>query len=295
MQHKTVLLYEAVDGLQLSPSDTVVDATFGSGGHARLITQILDKDGCYIGIDADETALDEKKLGDISPQIHLVHDNFSQITNILRSLHIEKVDAILADLGWRMEQFADGEKGFSFMHDGPLHMTFGKPEDYTFTAEDIVNDWEEHVLADVFYGYAEERYARRIAKAIVEARKSKRITSTLQLVEIVEYALPKAAKKGKINPATKVFQALRIAVNDELTVLESFIKDAFMVLKPGGRLAIITFHSIEDRVVKHSFRELKDAELATLMTKKPIAPSEEELKENPRARSAKLRIITKNV
>ncbi|MCA9360465.1 16S rRNA (cytosine(1402)-N(4))-methyltransferase RsmH [Candidatus Kaiserbacteria bacterium] len=295
MQHKTVLLHEAVDGLQLSPSDIVVDATFGSGGHAKEIAQKLSQEGCYIGIDADESALDKEKIGEVSPKIHLVHSNFSEITNILRSLHIEKVDAILADLGWRMEQFADGEKGFSFMHDGLLHMTFGKPEDYPFTAEDIVNDWEENVLADVFYGYADERYARRIAKAIVEARKIERITSTLQLVKIVEYALPKVAKGKKISPATKVFQGLRIAVNDELKVLESFIKDAFMALEIGGRLAIITFHSIEDRVVKHSFRELKDAGFGSLTTKKPITPSEEELKENPRSRSAKLRIITKNV
>lgn len=295
MQHKTVLLHEAVEALALSPADTVVDATFGSGGHAKEITGRLNRTGVYVGIDADETALDADKLGETFPQVHLVHRNFGEIQNILRSLHIEKVDAILADLGWRMEQFADGSKGFSFMHDGPLHMTFGKPEDYPFTAEDIINDWEEHVIADILFGYAEERFARRIAKAIVEQRKYSRIASTKQLVEIVEGALPKAARRSKINPATKSFQALRIAVNDELGVLERFIKDAFAVLQPGGRLAIITFHSIEDRVVKHSFRELKDAKLASLTPKKPIVPSEEELKENPRARSAKLRVITKNV
>ncbi len=293
MQHTTVLLQEAVLGLEISPSDTVVDATFGSGGHAREIIEKLSDEGCYIGIDADESALDRSKLGEVSPQIHLIHNNFSQITNILSSLHIEKVDAILADLGWRMEQFADGEKGFSFSHDGPLHMTFGKPEDYPFTAEDIVNDWEEHVIADVLYGYAEERFSRRIAKAIVEARKIERISTTFKLVEIIERALPKEAKRGKTNPATKTFQALRIAVNDELVVLESFIRDAFLALKPGGRLAIITFHSIEDRIVKHSFRELKDAKLAKLQTKKPIAPSREELLTNGRARSAKLRILAK--
>ncbi len=293
-QHKTVLLHEAVEALGLSPESTVVDATFRSGGHAREITQDLDERGCYIGIDADETALDRAKLDGASPQIHLVHDNFSNITNILRSLHIEKVDAVLADLGWRMEQFADGSKGFSFLHDGPLHMTFGKPEDYPFTAEDIINDWEEHVIADILFGYAEERFARRIAKAIVEQRQYSRISSTKQLVEIVEGALPKAARRGKTNPATKTFQALRIAVNDELGVLERFIKDAFAALQPGGRIGIITFHSIEDRVVKHSFREMKDAGLAILTPKKPIVPSREELKENPRARSAKLRVITKN-
>lgn len=294
-QHTTVLLREAVDALDLSPESIVVDATFGSGGHAREIAQKLDAAGMYIGIDADETALDRSKLDDFSPQIHLVHDNFSNLRNILRSLHIEKVDAILADLGWRMEQFADGQKGLSFQHNGPLHMTFGDPKDYPFTAEDIINDWDEHVIADILYGYAQERFARRIAKAIVEQRQYSRITSTKELVEIVEGALPKAARRGhrKVHPATKTFQALRIAVNDELGVLETFIKEAFTALKPGGRLAIITFHSIEDRVVKHSFRELKDSELAILTPKKPIVPGELELKQNPRARSAKLRVITK--
>ena len=293
MQHKTVLLHEAVDNLVLSPQDTVVDATFGSGGHAAVITQELHREGCYIGIDADETALDKSKVGDVACKVHLVHDNFQNISNILRSLHIEKVNVILADLGWRMEQFADGTKGFSFMHDGPLHMTFGDPSQYTCTAEDLINDWEESVIADVLFGYAEERFARRIAKAIVTARASERIVTTGQLVSIIESAYPKAVKRSRLHPATKTFQALRIAVNDELSSLEKLINDGFAALAPGGRMGIITFHSIEDRVVKHSFRELKEAGLATLTPKKPIVPTTEELNENPRARSAKLRIITK--
>ncbi|MFT7644656.1 MAG: 16S rRNA (cytosine1402-N4)-methyltransferase [Candidatus Paceibacteria bacterium] len=294
MQHKTVLLHEAVDGLRLSPSDTVLDATFGSGGHGREIALALDETGCYIGVDADASALDKKKLEDVSPQIHLVNDNFGNTINILSSLHIEKVDAILADLGWRMEQFADGNKGFSFMHDGPLYMTFGDAKDYSFTAADIINSWDEKVLADIFFGYAQERFARRIAKAIVVARKREKILTTFQLAEIVRSAYPKPALRNKsINPSTKVFQALRIAVNDELNILEKFIKDGFSVLKPGGRFAIITFHSIEDRIVKHSFRELVDAQLGELVVKKPIVPNEEELRQNPRSRSAKLRIITK--
>lgn len=293
MKHETVLLREAVDGLGLSPTDTVVDATFGSGGHSREIAHRLNREGCLIGIDADASALDTKKLGDVSPQIHLINDNFKNLLNILRSLHINQVDAILADLGWRMEQFSDGEKGFSFIHDGPLLMTFGNPSDYPFTAEDIINDWEEHVLADIFYGYAEERFARRIAKKIVEVRQSTRISSTHQLAAIVEAAYPRVALRSRIHPATKTFQALRIAVNDELTALESFLQDGFAALQSGGKLAVITFHSIEDRVVKHTFRELAQAGLAELDTKKPIVPSEQELKNNPRSRSAKLRIITK--
>jgi len=294
MQHTTVLLHEAVAGLELHPDNTVVDATFGSGGHAREIAKLLDSDGMYIGIDADATALQDEKVGEVQPRVELVNDNFKNLTNVLSSLQIEKVDAILADLGWRMEQFADGAKGFSFQHDGPLHMTFGNPEDYLFTAADIVNEWEEENIADVLYGYADERFSRRIAKGIVEARKQAPIETTFQLVHIIEQSLPKVVlRKKKTHPATKTFQALRIAVNDELTVLQQFIKDGFTALAPGGRMAIITFHSIEDRVVKHSFRELAQSEQGELITKKPISPSEEELKGNPRSRSAKLRIIKK--
>lgn len=294
MQHTTVLLHEAVKGLELDSKDTVVDATFGSGGHAREIATHLGSDGMYIGIDADASALQREKVGEVLPRIELVNDNFKNLTNILSSLHREKVDAILADLGWRMEQFADGTKGFSFQHDGPLQMTFGNPDEYLFTAADIVNEWEESNIADVLYGYADERFSRRIAKGIVEARKEAPIETTLQLVNIIEQSIPKVVLRKRTHPATKTFQALRIAVNDELTVLSTFISDGFAALKPGGRMAIITFHSIEDRVVKHSFRELAQSEQAHLITKKPISPGMEELKANPRARSAKLRIIKKN-
>lgn len=293
MQHKTVLLQEAVNGLDLKKDSIVVDATFGSGGHAREIVAKLNKSGLYIGIDTDATALDRTKIGDCAPQVHLVYDNFSNITNIIKSLQINAVDAILADLGWRMEQFTAGGKGFSFMQDEPLHMTFDKPENYSFTAADIVNDWDEHVIADIIYGYSEEKFARRIARAIVEARRNERITTTTELVDIIKSALPKGVAKQKIHPATRTFQALRIAVNEELSVLEKFIKEAFLLLKPGGKMAIITFHSIEDRIVKHSFREIANSGQVKLTPKKPIVPGAEELKENPRARSAKLRIITK--
>lgn len=293
MMHKTVLLHEAVEGLLLSGEDIVVDATFGSGGHAREILSSLSKDGTYVGIDADATAFEGTSLGTAKAKIHLVNDNFRNITEILRSLHIDKVDAILADLGWRMEQFSDGGKGFSFNKDEPLTMTFGDPTDYPFTAHDIVNDWDEKTLANIMYGYAEERFSRRIARAIVLARKNSIISTTKQLVEIIENAVPKQYLNKKAHPATKTFQALRIAVNDELGVLEEFIKQAFIRLDEGGRLAIITFHSIEDRIVKQSFKALVAEERGELITKKPIAPGADELKENSRARSAKLRIITK--
>jgi len=294
MQHTTVLLHEAVDGLALMPSATVIDATFGSGGHAREIINRLDETGVYIGLDADATAFEGRSFATARPTVHLVHSNFSRISDVIRSFNIKSVDAILADLGWRTEQFSDGRKGFSFQHDGPLRMTFGDPAQYAFTAEDIVNDWEEHVIADIIFGYADERFARRIARAIVEHRQYSRIGTTLQLAEVVTRAVPKPARYGRINPATRTFQALRIAVNDELGVLERFIREGFAGLRPGGRMAVITFHSIEDRVVKHSFRELKEVNEGTPTPKKPIVPTEEERTQNPRARSAKLRIITKH-
>jgi 16S rRNA (cytosine1402-N4)-methyltransferase len=291
--HITVLKEEAVAGLSLSPTDIVVDATFGGGGHAETIIASLDSHGTYIGIDADESALTEQTFPEAACSIHLVHDNFKNISNITRSLHIEHIDAILADLGWRMDQFTDGGKGFSFMKDEPLAMTYGDPASYDFTAYDIVNEWEEASIADIIFAYGEERAARRIAKEIVAVRRGDPIKTTLQLANIIKQALPKGAQYKKVHPATKTFQALRIAVNDELGVLERFMKDSFTLLSPGGRLAIITFHSLEDRIVKQYFRTLKDAGLAELSTKKPITASSDELAKNPRARSAKLRIITK--
>jgi len=293
MSHITVLLQEAVDSLQLSTDSVVVDATFGSGGHAREILTRLGSDGIYIGIDADSTAFKNQSLPEVKATVHLVNDNFQNITQILSSLQIETVDAILADLGWRMEQFAGSGKGFSFAVDEPLIMTYGEKENYPFTVHDIVNEWEEETIANIIFGYADERYARRIARAIVEVRKSRSIDSTAVLADIVRGAVPKVERYKRIHPATKTFQALRIAVNDELGVLERFIKNAFRALKPDGVMSIISFHSIEDRVVKHTFRALAESGQATITPKKPISPSVEELANNPRARSAKLRTITK--
>ncbi len=292
MQHITVLLEEAVEGLALQPNSIVVDATFGGGGHGRSIIEHLGANGTYIGIDADATAFIGHNYESVKPTVHLVNNNFKNVTEIIRSLHITHTDAILADLGWRQDQFTDGGKGFSFMKDEPLHMTFGEPGDYDFTAYDIVNSWEESSIADIIFGYGEERASRKIAKAIVERRKLSPIKTTKELVDCIESVI-RRDKKSKINPATKTFQALRIAVNDELSVLEIFLKDAFTALSPGGRLAIISFHSLEDRVVKHYFKTLAAAELATTITKKPITPSGDELANNPRARSAKLRVIEK--
>ena len=205
---------------------------------------------------------------------------------------LTNIRGILADLGWRMEQFAEGGKGFSFQINEPLYMTYGDPSTYPFTAFDVVNDWKEEDIANVIYAYGEERQARKIAKAIVITREESPITSSGQLAEIISKTIKKNPKI-RIHPATKTFQALRIVVNDELDVVERFIDEAFSLLVPQGRLAIITFHSLEDRVVKHRFRSLKNEGQAVLVTKKPITASAEELRNNPRARSAKLRIIEK--
>jgi 16S rRNA (cytosine1402-N4)-methyltransferase len=291
MTHQTVLLHEAVEALAIRPDSTIVDATFGAGGHAGAILKQLGLDGHYIGIDTDESAL-RHSLNELE-NATLVHGNFRDLETIIGSLDIQKVDGVLADLGWRMEQFSGNGRGFSFRHDEPLLMTLGDPADYDFTARDIVNGWDEHVLADIIYGYGEERYARRIAKKIVEVRQASPIETSKELSDLIVGAYPAAARHGRTHVATKTFQALRIAVNDELTAIEELIEQGIRQLAPAGRLAIITFHSIEDRVVKHAYKAAHAADLGVILTKKPISPSSEELEVNPRARSAKLRIFEK--
>jgi 16S rRNA (cytosine1402-N4)-methyltransferase len=294
MKHISVLPEEAVDALHLNKDATVVDATLGAGGHARLILSHLDKNGTYIGFDADNTAIEALvDLKQAKATVHLVHSNFVHIQTELAKLHIESVDAILADLGWRTDQFTDGGKGFSFTSDDSLFMTYGDPSQYSFTAGDIVNGWDADDIANVLFGYGEERYSRQIAKAIVEYRKKNTIKTAAELAEIIFTSVPVSYRHGRIHPATKSFQGLRIAVNDEFKVLEDFLVSAWQCLAPNGRLAIISFHSLEDRIVKHTFRNFAQAQSGVLITKRPIVASPEELKANPRARSAKLRIIQK--
>ncbi len=295
MQHITVLQQEAVDALALNPASIVIDATLGAGGHGREILSRLGPTGTYIGIDADKTAitaLTNTMTGEA--EVHLVHANFGLIQNVVRSLEIPQVDAVLADLGWRTDQFEEKGRGFSFRDTDGLAMTYGDAKEYAFTAKDIVNDWAEQDIANVLYGYGEEHYSRRIAAAIVAARQLKTIETADELAHIISEAVPAAYRRGRIHPATKSFQGLRIAVNDEFSVLETFINDAFSLLKPNGRLAIITFHSLEDRIVKLAFKAYTHDQQGVLVSKKPIVPTREELVRNPRARSAKLRIIQKN-
>jgi 16S rRNA (cytosine1402-N4)-methyltransferase len=294
-KHITVLINEAVEALAIKDSSKVVDATLGSGGHAERIVSKLGSSGAFIGIDADPVATlaAEKILNDAECEIHLTTGNFRNIDSILDHLHIDKADAILADLGWRMEQFSGNGKGFSFQVDEPLIMTYGDASKYPFTARDILNDWNEEDIKNVLKGYGEERFSGRIARHIVEAREVSGIETTAELVDVISQAVPAFYRKGRLHPATRTFQALRIAVNDEFDALDEFVKKAVIRLSSGGRLAIITFHSMEDRMVKHLFRNFAHDQAGIVLTKKPITPSRDEVKGNPRARSAKLRIFQK--
>lgn len=294
--HITVLTDEAVEALAITSSSTIVDATLGSFGHARRIIQKLDTTGTFIGVDIDNHAIVQcaNEFEDALPHVHFVNDNFRNISSILKQLHHTKVDGILADLGWRLEQFSESNKGFSFQKDEPLVMTLGNPEQYVFTAHDIVNTWDEENIVRILTGYGEERFAKRIAKKIVEKREVKSIETTAELVTIIMDAVPSFYAHGKIHPATRTFQALRIAVNDELRVLEQFIPDAINALSSNGRLVIITFHSLEDRIVKHLFRTFAHDQVGRVLTKKPIVPTDAELIQNPRARSAKMRVFEKS-
>lgn len=296
MRHVPVLLQEAINGLSLAPGQIFVDGTLGSAGHSEEVCRRFGTQVTIIGIDTDEDALErsEAVLKARACRFSLHHANFSEIRKVLSKEGVGNPDRILLDIGLSSHQLDESGRGFSFRYDEPLLMTMRKASDEaTITAKAIVNEWEEGSIADILYGYGEERFSRRIAKAIVEARAKKEIATTGELVEIIKGAVPGFYRKGKTHFATKSFQGLRIAVNDELGNLERGLAEAFDVLAPGGRLAVITFHSLEDRIVKRFFKA-KDAEKeGRLQTKKPVVPSSKEIEENPRARSAKLRIIEK--
>lgn len=299
VRHQSVLLAEAVGGLALAPGATAIDATLGSGGHFAAILENVGASGVALGIDVDAVAVrDAEERWEGNPAARFSVGNFRDIATCARAHSIASADAILADLGWRTEQFSGtaaegGGKGFSFSRDEPLIMTLGDPAGYPFTAHDIVQDWDEADIENVLRAYGEERHARRIAHAIVARRAARPIQTAADLADVVRGAVPGWYRHRAIHPATKTFQALRIAVNDELDALRAFITAAFGLLNPGGRLAIISFHSIEDRIVKQAFRAYADAGTARRITKKPIVPTEEEVRANLRARSAKLRIVEK--
>lgn len=292
--HRTVLLHEAVEMLEIRPDDTVVDATLGGAGHAQAMCNHLGEKGVFVGFDADAEAIEraEKALAHQKAAVHFVHANFRHLKTELEKKSIGRIDKALFDLGWSGFQLTAG-RGFSFLSDEPLSMAYDSNQ--ALTASVIVNEWQEESLADIIFGWGGERYARRIASRIVEARQRQPIVTARQLAELVKAAVPAPARYGRTHPATKTFQAIRIAVNDELGALEEGLRSAWSMLEEGGRIAVITFHSLEDRIVKQRFVDLEKKGEGTRITRKPVGPSEKEVSENPRSRSAKLRVIEKNI
>ena len=300
--HKTVLLNETIEGLNLqnnsSANSVVMDCTFGGGGHSLEICKRYPNVK-IIALDQDKSAFikAKDKFKDLNCDIDFVNLNFKD----LDKMKMPDVDGIIFDLGLSSDQLENSGRGFSFMKDEPLLMTMKEnplPEDVT--ALDVVNVWSEKNLADIIYGYGEERYSRRIAKAIVDARQKTEIKTTFDLVKIIESAVPAVYKRGhakgrasRIHFATRTFQALRIAVNDELGVLKIGLEKGLNALKVGGRMSVISFHSLEDRVVKKFYKEKEKEGIAKLINKKPITATPEEIKNNPRSRSAKLRVLEK--
>jgi 16S rRNA (cytosine1402-N4)-methyltransferase len=294
--HKTVLLNETIEGLNLSSKSLVVDCTFGGGGHSAEICKRY-KGVRIIALDQDKSAFDKakSKFEKLDCDISFINSNFADLDKLsLKKNFGEKIDGIIFDLGLSSDQLENSGRGFSFMKDEPLLMTMKEnpsPED--LTAKDIVNTWAEKSLADIIFGYGEEKLSRKIAKSIVDAREQAEINTTFDLVKIIEGAVGRAYKRQKVHFATRTFQALRIAVNDELGVLQRGLSHGFEALGVGGRMAVISFHSLEDRITKKFFKEVEKEGRAKLINKKPILAKAEELKSNPRSRSAKLRILEK--
>ncbi len=294
--HTPVLLKEVLEGLAIEPNDTVLDCTINGAGHSKEIVERLGKEGLLIGLDADASALEtaRKNIGSPLVRVELVQSNFRDLDLVLKKLNVEKVNKFLFDFGLSSNQLSSSRRGFSFERDEPLVMTFkDTPTENDLTASVFVNESSESALADIIFAYGGERYARRIAASIVEARAAKPIKTTSELVRVIENSVPNIYRKGRIHPATRTFQALRMAVNDELGSIKKGLRVAFDHLSSGGRIAAISFHSLEDKIVKEFARGEKMAGTGESITKKPITASDEEIKENPRSRSAKLRIIQK--
>lgn len=305
--HVSVLLDECIEGLAIKPDGIYVDGTLGGAGHSSQIAARLTT-GRLIGIDRDETALAAagKRLAPYSARVTLVHSNFCEIASVLHRLNVPGVDGILLDLGVSSPQLDDGSRGFSYMADAPLDMRMDAND--SLSAHTVVNTWPHEELKRILYEYGEERYAPQIASAICKRRETIPITTTLELVDIIRSAMPASALREKQHPAKRSFQAIRIAVNDELNSVARVMEDAIPKLNPGGRLAVITFHSLEDRIVKNAMSAAAKGCICPsnfpvcvcgrkpkvkVITRKPIVSGEKELERNPRARSAKLRICEK--
>ena len=307
-EHKSVLLNEIIKNLSIKEDGTYVDATLGGAGHALEVCRRLSEKGHFIGIDQDEDAIESSKLRlkDYMDRVDIVKSNYVNIKNILESLNVDRVDGIYIDLGVSSYQLDNAERGFSYRFDSALDMRMDKSLD--ITAQDIVNDYSEQELYRIIKNYGEDIFAKNIAKHIVIARKEKRIQSGLELVEIIKRAIPKKFQITSGHPAKRTFQAIRIELNKELEVLENSLETMIDLLKPNGRLLVISFHSLEDRIVKNIFKRCENPctcpknfpvcvcgnkSKGKVLMRKPILPSEEESEANPRAKSAKLRIFVK--
>ena len=305
--HKSVLLDECIDALNIKPDGIYLDGTLGGGGHSYEIAKRLTT-GTLIGVDRDEAALQaaRERLSPFLDRVITVHSNFSALDSILDELKIDAVDGMLFDLGVSSPQLDDAERGFSYMADAPLDMRMNRQD--TLTAYEVVNTWPQEELRRILYEYGEERYAPQIAAAIVRRREAVPIATTLALADVIRSAMPPQALREKQHPAKRSFQAIRIAVNDELGAVRTLLQTAFRRLKPGGRLAVISFHSLEDRIVKTEMQQAARGcicppefpvcvcgrkPVVRIVSRKPIVSGSEELADNPRARSAKLRVAEK--
>ena len=305
--HRSVLLWECIDALNIKPDGIYLDGTLGGAGHSSRIAERLQT-GRLIGVDRDTVALEaaKERLAPYMDRVTLVHSNFAEIHTILDDLGIDRIDGMLFDLGVSSPQLDDGSRGFSYMADAPLDMRMNRQD--SLSAYEVVNHWPREELRRILFDYGEERYAPLIAAAIERRRAEKPIETTLELVDVIRSAMPAKALREKQHPAKRSFQAIRIAVNDELGSVERMMQAAIERLNPGGRLAVITFHSLEDRIVKSAMQHAArgctcppefpvcvcgNKPKVKILTKKPIVSAEEELNENPRARSAKLRVAEK--
>ena len=308
-KHKSVLLDECIENLKIRKDCVYVDGTLGGGGHSYHILKALNGTGMLIGIDRDTDALQaaSEKLKEFS-NFKTVHDNHANIKNILEELGLSGVDGILLDLGVSSYQLDEADRGFSYMHDAKLDMRMNREDE--LSAYEVVNNYSEEKLFRIFVDYGEEKFSRSIARKICQKRVERPIETTFELVDIIKSAMPSKSLNEKQHPAKRVFQAIRIEVNQELEKLKQAVEDSILSLNDGGRLCIITFHSLEDKIVKHAYEEMEGRctcppnfpvcvcgykSYGKIINKKPITSSDEELKENPRARSAKLRVFERIV
>jgi 16S rRNA (cytosine1402-N4)-methyltransferase len=293
--HTPVMLEQVLEYLLLKPGQVIVDATFGFGGHSRMISERIGETGTLVGIDRDRESLAaaRESLGEVSNRIRFAHGNFSDLDRVLKGLSINRIDGILFDLGISSFQLSDVDRGFSFQTDGPLDMRMDR--DSYISASDLVNNLSEEELSQLLKDFGQERWHNRIARILVQERQRRAITTTGQLSDIVVSAIPPKYRRFhyRIHPATRTFQAIRIAVNRELESLEAAITKAIRLLNSGGRICVISFHSLEDRIVKFAFKKFASEQVIKIITPKPLTPLESQVKDNPRSRSAKLRVAEK--